>query len=188
MAIYDHPNSKSKRVVVSVGGEIRQAYFSIKDIDKADKWEQEQLKAQAAHKRKAARLRNKNSKGNPETATGVEGLRIGIKTPTGREKTYRCVIVVNVTSVTEEKRIHRKFVVTKLNLTSNWYAACKVLAHHLDRSSIPKQWLDQCPKPSQFNAMIKLWSTNNWPRDPGFTSLPVDKYPSHKWSTSKTGF
>ncbi len=191
MVLYDyskdgnpHPGGfKGIRVVVSVDGEIRQKHFTASETEKAKQWEEKQLKAQAAAQRKRARLRNTVSNKNPITSTGVKGLRIGLKAPSGREKGYRCVIAVSVTSLRENRRVGHKYVVTKATLDSVWYKACKTLAYHLDRNSIPAQWLDKRPDPNDFKPMIEDWTKKNWPRDPGFDSLPESVYPSHLWSS-----
>jgi len=187
MAIYNyseestHPDAKGIRVVVTVGSETLQRYFATEEKEKAKKWEATQLKKRDAYNRKMDRVRAPNAnQGLDYTKTGVKGLRINVKKAKGRkgQPYYRCVISININSNITGEKVSKSLIITGQSLQKKWYEACKLLSKHKDRSTVSKNWLDQCPTTAEVNRMIKGYKQNKLLLDIGFNTLPRSKYPS----------
>lgn len=196
MAIYNYSTdshhtggAKGIRVVVSVGPEIHQHYFSKNEVAEAKKCEADLLKQRDAYHRKINRTRKQNTEmGYDYTRTEVKGLRINIKMCKSRDNTpyYRCVIAMSIASTLTGNRANKAYIVTRDNLQAKWYEACTELAKHKGRVTAPKSWLDECPSLNDFRKAINGYMSSYPMADIGFKTLPKSKYPVTRSKASRS--
>lgn len=167
MAIYTynkhnpHPNNSPRpmiRVSVMINGIQRQAYFDPSDRKDAvaieAKWLKEKEREMSKRRRrKAPGVRHTDL--NELTRTGVAGIRMLIKLPYGRERSYSPQLALNSRNKSRPGVYATARITDQKSLDTAWRNQTAKLARAEGYKTVPKSWRKLSPKVTRFKELAR---------------------------------